>query len=97
MQLREEEAELTRRLGGVSLDDADGAAPPEAAAAAAAAPESTILPAGAETNGSARQRNGRHAATASDEDSEDDDDVDDDDEDEDEDERCIARPIGRSP
>ncbi len=92
VQLREEEAELTRRLGGVSLDDdaPNGDASP---AEAAEAPESTILPAAAEANGSARQRNGRHAAAASDEDSDGDDDDEDDDNDEedDDDDRYVAR------
>ena len=63
MELREEEAELTRRLGAVSLDEtANGAS-----SAPAAAPATDV-------NGCARQHNGRSArAAASDDDSDEDD------------------------
>ena len=77
MQLREEEAELTRRLGAVSLDDGgDAAAPAETAAA----------PLAAAANGSGRRRPGGHgAAAASDEGSSDDDEASDDDDED----RCL--------
>ena len=84
MELREEEAELTRRLGAVSLDDANGAIPATAPDASARAPA-------ADANGSARQQNGSIAPVAmpneegQDDDSDDDEDDDDDD---DGDDRC---------
>ena len=80
MQLREEEAELTQRLGAVSLEDGDDAAAPADEAAAAAPPV-------AHANGSAGHRPGTNGAVSdADADSDGDDASDDDDDD-----RCSPR------